>query len=256
MHLGRCALLLSLSCMIGCSARSAESASTAVSRAEGSAPATTAVASAPTASTSTAGASTAGTSTAGASSKPASGRAFFAGEGTRYAFRGEFRGKPQEVELELRGVDVNGERILHFADVGARGGLVAPTFGLGALAFRADGLYTADVLAVADIPKLQRQKLGLMLALPAKVGGKAAMDVPAAGIVPAKSERYEVAAIERVTVPAGTFDDCVKLAVATEIDGERETSTVWLAPGVGPVKLARATGRVDELTKLTPAPAP
>lgn len=129
--------------------------------------------------------------------------------------------------------------------------MVAPVFGMGALTIRADGLYTADVLMAQDIAKLPRERFRLLVAIPAKVGAGAEVESSAVNFVPVKKESSKVAAIERVVVPAGTFEDCVRLAVVTEFDGAPERSTVWLAPEVGPVKLSRATGRVDELVSFS-----
>ena len=49
-----------------------------------------------------------------------------------------------------------------------------------------------------------------------------------------------VEALEEVTVPAGTFADCVRVHLGEE-------SYAWLAPGVGLVRWVYLTGRVEEL---------
>jgi hypothetical protein len=68
-----------------------------------------------------------------------------------------------------------------------------------------------------------------------------------------KRVRVTVIGHESVAVPVGTFSDCVRIDVARQTDGS-ETSTVWLAKGVGLIKWRRATGRTDELTEYqTPA---
>ncbi|NUP08831.1 MAG: hypothetical protein HOW73_22520 [Polyangiaceae bacterium] len=185
--------------------------------------------------------------------------AYLAGEGARFTFHGQFEGKSSDVELELRAAYAGDERILYFDNLAYSSRMPDPIFGMGAFARRADGLYTAEVNKVPDdIEKLPRTSIGLMLAHPATVGAKATVSglrLPGKTVYN-KDETYEVAAVERVTVPAGTFDDCVKLTIETTWDQRsHEHATVWLAPGIGPVKVVRATGRIDELTKFTPPPA-
>jgi len=172
--------------------------------------------------------------------------------GARYVFEGEFRGETSAVELELRATEVDGETAFHFADLGSETDLIAPVLGLGAFVARKDGLYTADVLKAGDIPRLSRASFERMMAEPAVVGAKLQISVPAQSLVPGKDESYHVDALETVTVPAGTYAGCVRLTIESVIEGERESGQVWLAPGVGPVKLVRATGRVDQLKKFTP----
>lgn len=72
----------------------------------------------------------------------------------------------------------------------------------------------------------------------------------------------DLAAVESVTVPKGTFDDCLKL-VYTSAFGEREMKrTVWYARGVGIVKSEQPgfgdnpTPRIAELLEIVAAPAP
>ncbi len=172
--------------------------------------------------------------------------------GARFEMAGEFRGTKQTSTLELQAMTVEGMKVFYFMDLEASETLVATVFGMGAFLAKPDGIHTADVLNVRGVAELAPEAFARMLALPVKVGDKASVKAPEKQFVPPKEETYTVAAIESVTVPAGTFDNCVRLTIDTNIDGERESSTVWLAPGVGVVKLARATGRVDELVKYTP----
>lgn len=182
---------------------------------------------------------------------PSDGAPFPLVRGSRYTFEGEFGGQKSAVELELRAVEVGGEQAFYFADLESSTDLVAPAFGLGVFVLRADGLYTADVLQAANISQLERDEIKRMMALPVVVGGSLAVSTPAKSFVPGRDDTYRVEGIETVTVPAGTFAGCVRLATDSVIDGERESAKVWLAPGVGPVKLLRGTGRVDQLTKFT-----
>jgi hypothetical protein len=74
--------------------------------------------------------------------------------------------------------------------------------------------------------------------------------------------RITVDGTEDVTVPAGTFKDCLKIKVeeicspGKQGDAITYTGWVWLAKGVGVVKWVRTTGRVELLTAFklgTPA---
>jgi hypothetical protein len=71
----------------------------------------------------------------------------------------------------------------------------------------------------------------------------------------------DLAAVESVTVPKGTFENCLKLVYASTV-GEREMKrTVWYAKGVGIVKSEQpgfgqdAAPRIAELLEVVPAPA-
>jgi DUF3108-like len=64
--------------------------------------------------------------------------------------------------------------------------------------------------------------------------------------------KVQLAAVETVTVPKGTFADCLKLVYTTSYGERTMTRTVWYAKGVGMVKTeqpARGGGpaRVTEL---------
>ncbi len=61
--------------------------------------------------------------------------------------------------------------------------------------------------------------------------------------------KVEVAGFERVKVPGGTFDDCVKLVMRSSTQGV--TVTVWLAPNVGPVKQTQTIQGPKEIGNLT-----
>ena len=65
----------------------------------------------------------------------------------------------------------------------------------------------------------------------------------------------EVVALETVTTPAGTFENCVKIQlnrrVVTRLVTTRGTSYQWLAPDVGPVKYQNDQDVVYELANYT-----
>lgn len=65
--------------------------------------------------------------------------------------------------------------------------------------------------------------------------------------------KLQLAAVETVTVPKGTFEDCLKLVYTTSYGRGEMTRTIWYAKGVGMVKRERsgrrgAAARVSELT--------
>jgi hypothetical protein len=69
--------------------------------------------------------------------------------------------------------------------------------------------------------------------------------------------KLELAAVESVTVPKGTFPDCLKLVVTTTTARGELKRTAWYAKGVGLVKTEQpgfgpnATARVAELVDYT-----
>jgi len=72
--------------------------------------------------------------------------------------------------------------------------------------------------------------------------------------------KLQLATVESVTVPKGTFADCLKLVYTTSFGGGRTmTRTVWYAKSVGMVKTEQGGGggrpaRVAELTDYKLAP--
>ncbi|MFQ6132953.1 MAG: hypothetical protein ACE5R4_13010 [Armatimonadota bacterium] len=61
--------------------------------------------------------------------------------------------------------------------------------------------------------------------------------------------KLELAAVEAVTVPKGTFEDCLKLVYTTSFGRGEMKRTVWYAKGVGMVKTER-TGRGGQGTRV------
>jgi hypothetical protein len=70
----------------------------------------------------------------------------------------------------------------------------------------------------------------------------------------------ELAAVESVTVPKGTFDDCLKIVTTTKVGDRERKTTTWYAKGVGTVKTERAgrdgTLMTSELTDYALFPQP
>jgi hypothetical protein len=65
--------------------------------------------------------------------------------------------------------------------------------------------------------------------------------------------KVQLAAVETVTVPKGTFADCLKLVYTTSYGERTMTRTVWYAKGVGMVKTERGgrSGRPARVAELT-----
>jgi hypothetical protein len=65
--------------------------------------------------------------------------------------------------------------------------------------------------------------------------------------------KVQLAAVETVTVPKGTFADCLKLISTTSYGERTMTRTVWYAKGVGMVKTERGgrSGRPARVAELT-----
>ena len=68
-------------------------------------------------------------------------------------------------------------------------------------------------------------------------------------------ETFEIVGVESVTVPAGTFNDCIKLNIVMNGSVPRQRIS-WRCPGVGMVKQVQtntsSTYKIWELTSMTP----
>lgn len=102
-----------------------------------------------------------------------------------------------------------------------------------------DGLYTASDRSPVDLPRSAGQR---MVPFPPVVGGKGEYKHEYFG------QTFTVEGFEEVKVPAGTFAGCLVLRIDTITN---EVGHAWFAPGVGLVKWARHTGRIDELVSYS-----
>ena len=77
-------------------------------------------------------------------------------------------------------------------------------------------------------------------------------EVPIVGALTISSVN-EVVAVEDVTTPAGTFEDCLKIRVRTKtaaaLGTSRSTSYQWLAPDQGPIKFENDQDIVFQLVR-------
>jgi hypothetical protein len=113
-------------------------------------------------------------------------------------------------------------------------------FSKAGMDIRADGIYIQGE-TVADIGPPPGPAVKA-IAFPIKTGGVG--NVP--GLFPTT---YTVGAREKVKVPAGSYDAWhIKITDKVNPPGD-----VWIAPGVGVVKIRLPSGRVDELIAIAPA---
>jgi hypothetical protein len=174
--------------------------------------------------------------------------------GARYEYRGTFQGQVFEKTLVVRQVDVGSEAAYYFieSDDEERGGdsLIGAgnNIGAGLYVNRADGVYTADVLALSGARRVTPKAMRRMLPTPLAVGAVTHLDGHWA-------HTYTVEGFESVKVPAGAFERVVRVGIkAGENGADTESSTAWIAPDIGVVRWQRATGRVDELVAFHPPP--
>ena len=116
--------------------------------------------------------------------------------------------------------------------------------GLGAFSKGPDGIYTYDCTWNRDLDKIPPKKPKLLLRSTLRVGDMMKI------MSDDKSQAYEYTVIgfEDLTVPAGRFENALKLGMKLlYADGNSEESFAWFGIGVGLIKRIRATGRVEEL---------
>ena len=84
---------------------------------------------------------------------------------------------------------------------------------------------------------------------------KIEVDTTILGIPIKSTTDLEIVGFENVVTPAGTFQNCAKIALKVEIDSEvldvdLTTSYQWLAPDLGPIKYETSEGMVFEITNF------
>ena len=109
------------------------------------------------------------------------------------------------------------------------------TFGVARVEFSSPAVFFPPVLQLGEVWETQGET-----------------EVPIAGAVTVSSVN-EVVAVEDVTTPAGTFEDCLKIRVLTKITSasgtSRSTSYQWLAPDQGPVQFETDQDIVFQLVR-------
>lgn len=160
--------------------------------------------------------------------------------GASWDYVAHFNGMEFHETRLLVPADVGGVDAFVFVDAAEKNEPVISTFtgmfGLGAYHLGPEGLETWDAFWMSDVDALKPDDRQLMLALPPQLGSSITLNTDS----PDRSRPITVEAFEAVTVPAGTFEDCVRIHLGDD-------SYAWLAPGVGLVKWVLLTGRVEEL---------
>ena len=166
-------------------------------------------------------------------------------EGSSWSYAATFNGNSYSetrVSLPVRLSD--GEEAWVFVELDQVGSDIASvftgSFGLGAYRRGAAGLETADAYYLEDVSALASGDFQPMLTLPPRSGERIDWDTSSVD----RGGGIKVEGYESVTVPAGTFEGCVKLSLGQE-------SYAWLAPDVGLVRWVLVTGRVEELESFT-----
>jgi hypothetical protein len=173
-----------------------------------------------------------------------------------YTYSGEFKGRTSTTTEIVKTVKIADTDVFYFVaekDVRNPNAILGTeSFGLGGYVKNADGIATLDSFFRNELNAFTKAQIGDAVTILKSTPEKGAVIV-----VPSPKKMmnhtFKVEGNEDVTVPAGTFKDCLKIKteeIHLAKPPEKEivyTGTVWLAKGVGVVKWIRGTGRVDEL---------
>ncbi len=173
-----------------------------------------------------------------------------------YTYNSDFNGRKSAETLIVKSETRAGADVFYFVtekDARNPDAVIATTsFGLGLFVKEGDGIATMACFFKSNLNSLNAASLARRVTIlkHAPETGQAAEIPDADGTF---KRTFRVEGKEDVTVPAGTFNDCV--TIKTEeiqvrkppLENIVAAGTVWLAKGVGVVKWVRATGRVDEL---------
>ena len=170
-------------------------------------------------------------------------------EGSEYTYRGNYRGKidfsTYKVQAQLINDSVKVYYFIEKSDLEKEFAIIGSNmFGLGTYLFSEGNLWTINASWKRNLSSIdigQKQKLLPSILVPGetcKITGtnsnpiyKITIDLP-----------------EDITVPAGTFKNCLKInMVIYWSSGEEYISNIWLAENVGLVRWQRDTGKVEEL---------
>jgi len=96
----------------------------------------------------------------------------------------------------------------------------------------------------------------VFLPIPIKLGSrwtvKGEVKLPLLGEIMAENTQ-EVVAVDKISVPAGTFDNCLQVrqtnVLISPVLRLERPGTMWLAPNLGPVKFVNSDDIVFELTR-------
>jgi len=136
-------------------------------------------------------------------------------------------------------------KIFYFDRIGTDRRVIGSNmFGLGAYIKKNNNIYTIYASTKDDLKKIKiRQK---QLLIPQSINKEKSIIL----LGPDSDSNYTIylEEYENIDVPAGRFDNCLKIKILTKWNsGEEYVDYIWLAKNIGLVKWHRGTGRVDEL---------
>lgn len=171
-------------------------------------------------------------------------------DGVLYKFEGEYKGERYRESLLLRRHEIQGGAFFYFVEEGDSKALFGCMFGLGAYRMDDDGIQTAVADWVDDaLERVSFDDGQRMLKLPPQIGDETILRNGDCTL------HLTVEGFEDVTVPAGAFQNCVRIRIEEVWPDKKYTGHVWLAEGVGMIRWHKGTGRIDELTSFSkPAP--
>jgi hypothetical protein len=164
-----------------------------------------------------------------------------------YQYHGAFKAKEFRITYTVKTKALPGLALVYFHEEGSP--LVSdPVIGLGAFRIANDAVESLEATLVKDLDPLRGENAQVLLPAHLKEGTELKLKPPGA-------VEYYVAirGREEITVPAGTYKNCIKLELEQRgpKPAKANKGTVWLAKGVGCVKRVYFTGRVDELASVT-----
>jgi hypothetical protein len=115
--------------------------------------------------------------------------------------------------------------------------------GLGVYSGGAEGIYTHESYYLGDLGKVSGRKSHLLFRGTLKEGDSLRIASDDTGMTLVVT----VMEFSAVSVPAGTFKDCIKVHIKEVWPNKTYDGYTWFARGAGMVKWVRSTGRVDVL---------
>lgn len=178
----------------------------------------------------------------------------------KYAYKASFQrvstgeAATEKFSVISKNVIRGGKKITYFIEEQALNKDVAMLdvnmIGLGAYEKGPDGLYTYDCTWLKDLEKIPPKRPHLFLPNELTPGSS----VRVVSDTGSQIFVFTVVGFERITVPAGVFEDALKVSVKQlRPDGRADESFAWFAKNVGLIKRIRDTGRVEELVSVEKA---
>ena len=174
-----------------------------------------------------------------------------------YTYAGDFKGRKFTTVEIVKLARVQDTDVFYFIeepDLRKPNAIIeTASFALGVYVKMPDGIATVDCFIKSDLNLLTKEQIAKA---PVILKNTPEVNVALAAPTPKRQvdHTFTVTGKEDITVPAGTFKDCLKIETtqtfhyAPPTPDTVEHATLWLARGVGLVKWVRATGRVELLT--------